>query len=544
MSYLGTMSRRPIALILAPLLIPASGFALDPPRTIPDPACAPAYTGTSGVIGMPGDPGLGRPAEGGAPASPEVAAALPEAITFRNATETFNRTYDFAVHDGRIYARTIASDGGWRTVGLPACLDGNVAEISADGDTLVATDTGRWLYTVSLGVASPSGVGWTRRWGPFFWTDLGMQLPADVTEWAASDLSTGEDGTFTDRAGNAHEPFGILNLYLLRGDARRITTLDPWLPSDESREVCTPARGTTEIAGLSGSGSTVMIIEPSGDIWTRLYEFDVAGSNTVFYDYAWDDQTGVEAPRVQLPAPDWVAQPPVPGRVTDRVSMAKIFTMPTGRLLRVEGLDADGNTGFWQKSLEAASWTFVRTDEPLVGSLLPSSMSAPTEPEDLDYTGTVEGWPAEILDLNPYCSPATLRIHPTGAQPLDLVLHTIDGLRQERRGRGFDGDARGYRSAIEVPADTWEQRASQPGEVRAFLERWFTGTRFLDGPLTATRSTVRIGVPCWTFTRAGEIPDDPVASAARDLGAIFAGFMAAQEEDRAPSACTAADGAP
>ena len=537
------MHLRSLTLALVPLLVAPSALALDPPRTIPDPACASAYTGTSGLIGMPGDPGLGRPVEGGAPAAPEVVAALPDAIVFRTATESFNQDYDVAVHAGRIYARTHTGERIWRTVGLPACLDGHVAQISADGDTLVATDDARWLYTVSLGVASPAGLGWTRRWGPFFWTDLGMQIPADVTEWAASDLSAGEDGTFTDRAGNEHAPFGILNLYLLRGDGHRITTLDPWLPSDESREVCTPARSTTEIAGLSGSGSTAMIVEPSGAIWTRLYEFDVAGSNTVFYDYAWDDQRDVASPRVQLPAPDWVAHADVPGRITDRVSLQKIFTMPTGRLLRVEGLDADGNTGYWQKPLEADTWTFVRTDAPLEGALLPSTSGPAIDPEDLSYTGTVEGWPAEIIDLHPYCSPTTLRIHPDGADPLDLILHTIDGLRQERRGRGFDADARGYRSAVEVPLETWEQRATLPPAVRAFLERWFTGSRFLDGPLTATRSTVRIGVPCWTFSR-DDIADDPVASATRDLGALFAGIMAAQEEDRAPSSCTAPFGAP
>jgi hypothetical protein len=535
-----------VGFVTAGALAAGSASADEPIRTIPDPACAPGYAGASGVIGMPGDPGLGTAAEGGEPATPEVAAALPDAIAFRGGDATFNRNYDFAVHDGRIYARSRLAGDAWRTVGLPACLDGNVDEISADGDTLLATDDDRWIYTVSLGVMSPAGTGWTRRWGPFFWTDLGMQLPSDVTAWAASDLSAGEDGTFTDRAGNEHEPFGILNVYLLRGNGRRITTLDPWLPSDESREVCTPSRGTNQIAGLSGSGSTVMTVDTDGTITTRLYEFDVAGANTVFYDYAWEDQTGVAAPRVQLPAPDWVTHPAVPGRVTDRVSLSKIFTMPTGRLMRIEGVDGDDRTGYWEKNiadLSTDAWRFVVTGDALAGSLLPRGASEPSDPEDLTYAGSIEGWPAQVIDFNPYCSPATLRVDPPGAEPIDLVLHAIDGLRQERRGRGLDTDARGYRSAIEVPEALWDQRPTLSSEVRSFLESWFTGSRFLDGPLTATRSTLRIGVPCWTFAR-DDVADALVASATRDLGAIFAGFMAAQEEDRAPSACTAPDGAP
>jgi hypothetical protein len=539
------MKLRLIAAALVVAAAPGSGVA-GLPRTVPDPACAPSYAGTSGVIGMPGDPGLGRAAEGGEPAPPDVVAQLPSTIAIRANTETFNRTYDFAVHGGRIYARALGAPDVWRAIGLPACLDGNVSEISADGDTLLATDLDRWIYTVSLGVPSPAAAGWTRRWGPFFWTDMGMQIPADVVSWAASDLSAGEDGTFTDRAGNHHEPFGILTVYLLRGDGRTITTLDPWLPSDESREVCTPARGTTHIAGLSGSGSTVATVDRAGRISTRLYEFDVAGANTVFYDYAWEDQTGVDGPRVQLPAPDWVAQPAVPGRITDRIGLQKLFTMPTGRLVRVEGLDAGAHTGYWEKDiadLDPEAWTFVRTDTPLLGRPLPLEPVEGFEPEDLQYVGAVDGWQAEILDFNPYCSPATLRIHPTGSEPLDLILHSVDGLRQERRGRGLDADARGYRSAVEVPLETWEDRASLPAEVRAFLERWFSASRFVDGPLTATRSTVRIGVPCWTFAR-GDIADNAVPSATRDLGALFAGVMAAQEEGRSPSACTAPYGAP
>lgn len=529
-----------ISLVTASLLVPFAAAA-EPPRTVPDPACAPAYLGTSGVIGMPADPGLGTAADGGEPASPEVAAALPGSIAFRSNSATFNRTTEFALHAGAIYARAIGSTP-WRTVGLPACLDGNVTAISADGDSLVATDDQRWLYTVSVGKASPMGLGWTRRWGPFFWLDLGMQLPADVISWATSDLSAGEDGTFTDRAGNQHEPFGILNLYLLRGDGRTITTLDPWLPSDLSREVCTPGRSTTRIAGLNGSGSTAVIVDRDGRIFTRLYEFDVAGSNTVFYDYAWEDQSGVSAPRVQLPAPDWVEHPPVTGTITDRISLHKTFPAPTGRVIRVEGRD-DDTTGFWERDIAGGAWTFTATGEPLVGRELPLEPAGQLDTEDVNYSGMVEGWPAEVLSFNPYCSPATLRIDPPDAEPLDLVLHSVDGLRQERRGRGLDDDARGYRMAIEIPHATWDARATLTPPVRAFVERLFAASRFVDGPMTATLSTLRIGEVCWTFTRT-DIEDAPIPSALADLGQLFAGFMAAQEEDRAPSACTLPYGAP
>lgn len=532
---------RKLAILVCLLALPAQAGA-QIIRTIPDPACAPAYLGTTGVIGMPADPGLGTPVEGGAPAPADVKATLPAEILFRDNTQTFTLTHDFVARDGMIYGRARGGDpDNWREIGLPWCLDGRVAEISADGETLVATDADRWLYTVSLNRTNAAGAGWTRRWGPFFWLDLGMQIPAGATSWATSDLGAPEDGTFTDRAGNEHEPFGILNLYVQLGDGRTIATLDPWLPSDLSREVCTPDRGTTSIAGMNGSGSHVVIVDRDGRISTRLYEFDVAGSNTVFYDYAWEDQTGVADPRVQLPAPDWISHEPPPGEITDRISMSKLLPKPTARLIRVEGRDAGGHTGVWEKPIGASAWSFIRTDAPLRGRALPLPAAPAFASEDLDYVGVVDGNTANIDDFNPYCSPARLSISFEDAT-LDLVLHSIDGLRQERRGRGLDADPRGFRSAIEVPRAIWDARDALPRDVRAFLHRHFP-ERFLDGPLVATRSTVRIGVPCWTFTRTGGV-DDPVSSSARDLGAIFAGLMAAQEEDREPSACTAPYGAP
>lgn len=529
----------PLALLL---VMPTEASATI--RTIPDPACASAYGGTSGVAGMPADPGLGKATDGGEAPPPEIAASLPARVVFRSNTETFNRTLEFVAAGGQIWARPIASvpDGEWRSVGLPQCLDGDVKTISADGDSLLATDSDGWLYTLTLAAASPGGAGWTRRWGPFFWTDFGMQIPSDVISWSASHLSAGEDGTFTDRAGNAHEPFGILNLYLLRGDGRTITTLDPWLPSDASREVCTPARNTSQIAAIAGSGSTVAIVDRAGVISTRLFEFDVAGSNTVFYDYAWEDQTGVESPRVQLPAPDWVTLPPVPGPITDRISMSKIFPAPTGRLLRVEGSDGNGDAGYWEADIADGVWSFVRTGDAPRGRALPLSPVGGFATEDLTYVGTADGWPAEVIDFNPYCSPAILRVR-AGGDTLDLTLHSIDGLRQERRARGITTDPHGYRSAIEVPASMWASRGALSADARGFLEEWFSDSPFLDGPLVASESKLTIGVPCWTFARAGA-PDDLVASSVYDMGAQFAGLMAAQEEDRAPSACTAAYGAP
>ncbi|MBI2383286.1 MAG: hypothetical protein HYV18_04365 [Gammaproteobacteria bacterium] len=513
-------------------------------RTIPDPACADAYGGTTGLFQRPVDPGVSNAAQGGTAVSAEVAATLPRVIHLRGPRDSYTADYYFATRDGHIYITAnrepTGTDEPWRQMSLPSCLDGNVTEISADGRVLLALDEGRWVYTLDLEVVAAGSAGWTRRWGPFFWTDFGIPMPSDVTAWATSELTPEVDGTFTDRAGNEQVPAGILTVYLLRGDGQHITYIDPWLPSDESREVCGPERNTLRPAGLSGSGSTVMVVTREGDIYTRLYEFDVSGANTVFLDYAWEDQRGAADPPIQLPAPDWVRHPRIPGRHTDRLSLRKLSPGTQHRVMRVEGRDAQGHTGYWQKDLadrEASDWAFVATGEALQGRSLPLPAPYRDPPEDYAYAGTIEGWKAELLDFNPYCSPATLRLHIGQSGPLELILHTTDGLRQERRARGLDGYPHNYRSAVEVPAEIWARRGQLAPEAQAFLQKHFTASRFLDGPLMATQSRLQLQAPCWTLRRDAAVADEMLPAVPPDMGQVVAELTNAQEEGRNPQTC-------
>jgi hypothetical protein len=364
---------------------------------------------------------------------------------------------------------------------------------------------------------------------------MGEAIPADAHDWAASHTSgSGGDTHYIDSAGHEQAIYGILTIYALRGDGLRITYMDPWLPSDESREVCGPERGTVPMAGLSGSGSTVMVVGRNGRIYTRLYEFDVSGANTVFFDYSWQDQDGVAAPLMQLPAPDWIAHSAIPGRFTNRLSLRKLPPDTRHRIMRVEGWDGSGHTGYWQKDLAETRWKFVRTNEPIQGSEILRQDAAHYLPEDSRYSGSIDGHAAEVLDFNPYCSPATLRIQ-IGGKPLDLVLHSTDGLRQERRARGLDSNPHIYRSAVEVPKAIWNHLAQQPAAVRSFIATHFGDKRFLTGPLAATPGKLQISQPCWTLTRQSDVVDLPVGFP--DPGIIAAEALAEQEEGRAPAVC-------
>lgn len=514
-------------------------------RSLPDPACPEDYGGTSGLL----TPTLFDPAQfgaldGGDPATPEVAARLPQAVHLRARTASFDGAYQYAVDAGRIYVKanreTTGIDEPWRVVRLPRCLDGQVSEISADGTVLLALDGARQLYTLDRVNGAPGAGAWTRRWGPFFWTDLGGHVFGDVRDWAATHFTGTDDEYFVDGGGNRQAPAGILNVFLLRGDGLRITYLDPWLPMDESREVCGPERGTVVLAGLSGSGSTAMVVSAAGEIYTRLYEFDVSGANAVFLDYSWQDQTGLAAPKVQLPAPDWVQHPRPPGRITDRISLRKLPPGTEHRLMRVEGQDNSGRSGYWEKDLaqrSAGDWRFVATDEPLQGRPLPLAGAQRGAAEDYTYAGRIDGHPATVADFNPYCSPAALRID-LGGETLELELHSTDGLRQERRARGLDLFPRYYRAAVKVPAATWAARVQQSALAQAFLARHFGDTPVLETELYATLGTLRIAQPCWTLSRD---LGDPLAALTQppmaDPGTLLAILLAQQEDGRQPALC-------
>ncbi|MES2490144.1 MAG: hypothetical protein V4607_10155, partial [Pseudomonadota bacterium] len=403
-------------------------------RTLPDPLCVDDYLGTTGLLAtLPIDHGsIGPDAiEGGTAAEPSIAVTLPTRVHLRGTRESYTAKHYVAVRDGRLFVKANEEVTGtqemWREMLVPRCLQGNVSEVSADGTVILALNQARDIYSWDSANYAPGAGGWTRRWGAPFWTDMGEAIPADVRDWATSHTSgSSDDVSYIDSAGREQAIYGILTVYALRGDGLRITYMDPWLPSDESREVCGPERGTVPMAGLTGSGSTVMVVGRDGRIYTRLYEFDVSGGNAVFFDYSWQDQENVAAPLLQLPAPAWIAHSAIPGRFTNRLSLRKLPPDTRHRIMRVEGWNSSGHSGYWQKDLTETRWKFVRTNEAIQGTEMPLQDTARYLPEDSHYSGSIDGYAAEVLDFNPYCSPATLRLQIEG-KPLDLVLHSTDG---------------------------------------------------------------------------------------------------------------------
>ncbi|CAM5293020.1 hypothetical protein STANM309S_06074 [Streptomyces tanashiensis] len=277
---------------LAATVLTVGALAPSAPAAAAEGPCRPV--GTAGVADLvPGDSTLGLSA------LPPATVDLPARISLRGTTETFNRRWSFAVREGRMYVKEGSASGGWRTMNLPDCLDGRITGISVDDDELVALDESGRIHTMDHALNAPWTWNWTYRYGAPLWLGDGNTVPYGSTRWTWSVLSPGEDKVWRDSAGNDHPVGGakVSHVFALSPDGSRITYVDPWLPADHSYEMATPHRGRFRAEALSTAASTSFVVNRYGDLYTRLYDFDIAGSDRVFFSYSYEDQRGAAFPK-------------------------------------------------------------------------------------------------------------------------------------------------------------------------------------------------------------------------------------------------------
>jgi len=498
----------------------------------PDVALLPCIL-PGGTIGLPDpvvDPlpipdrgnGLAADATGTAPAT------LPAQVALRTDTESYNRRYQFALREGRLWFKSNTAVTGiaqpWAELALPGCLVDTLIGIAVDDDELTAIRADGGIYGMDNAFKDYTLFNWSSRWGPPLWTGSGHRIPPDYRAWSWSVISPAEDRNWTDPAGNRHKVGDgkVSHIWLLREGGQRYTYVDPWLPRDDSYEMCGPRRGRFRGVNLSASGSTIFTVNRYGDLYTRHYDFDLCGADDVFFDYSYEDQRGVASPAIQLPTFDWLQQPKVPGRITHNLGVHKLGVDMEQRVLRVEGLDAAGHTGYWEKpwqDMDARAWQFMRTDQPLRGTLLDnrrydSSLDDAGPGEDAVYARNLEylaalaqreqvesdaDWAGELLDFSFYCSPTQLRIHLSPTERLDLVLHTTDTIRQTERARGLDGNPRPFLGNIEIPAATHARLAELPPKSREFIQLYLKGQRFTNVDLSGVSGAITVSTFGWEF---------------------------------------------
>lgn len=467
--------------------------------------------------------------------------SAPERVELRTETSQFNLHWEFALTGHRLLTRPRSSNASWRTVPLPACLKNRLVAISLDDDELVAVDRHGWIYTMDNVNQSPRLWNWTSAWGAMLWTAPGRTLPDDrVGGWALSVTSPTDNRAYQDIAGRVH-PSGQAKMTMipaLTGDGSRITYADPWLPNDDSYEIGGPLGGRFVSTSLSAAASTVFVINEYGDMYTRTFDFDSSGSDSVFFRYSWESQDGKPSARdlttetwdrstaaVQLPAPDWKHQPKIPGEITSAITVIATGPGVEKRELRVAGR-RDGDAGFWHKPLHATAWSFTPTGGALSGTPLQNSahdrssdtLAAPVpwnlsaslpardalvdgqtlidiglpysvlDPRVLDQVGLGADESGYRLHVTAFDPAATTRpavvTTPTGRR-IDVLLHTADGMRMTPSRPGLTSTPRHLIGAIALDDATFARRGSDP-TIKAFVRDWMRGKAIAPITLSAT----------------------------------------------------------
>ncbi len=486
-------------------ILPGGTLGEEEPPPVPDRAGKPTDRGP-GVKGA-------NPTKGG----------LPERVDLKSATASSNRNYYFGLKGGKLYVKPnyerTGKKGSWQHVPAPACLDGDIEWIGADDDELIAINSKKQIFGMDQALSIPSRFNWTSRWGFPFWNGDGFTVPADSPAWSWTVISPRESRYWTDPAGNRHDvgEGKVSHILSVSSDRRRITMNDPWLPRDRSYEVCTPRRGTFKVRNISTSGSVLFVIGGSGDMYTRLWDFDIAGLDNVFFHYSYADQRGVTKPVIQLPGAGWVQQPKVPGKITDRISLTTQGLGTEHRTMRVEGRNAKGVPGFWEKDLYdlnrgSSEWKFTPTPKakvtgsPIRNSLADTSARGAGPVEEYRYVLAGGGsYSAEIPDFDVYCNRSVLRVNLAEGKSLDLDLYMDDIVRTEPRNRGIDDTSRWVRGTIAVN-DSARKLAAQNSEAREFIEGVLGDKQFTETYVDATTSAIKMTDLGLTFERADHSP--------------------------------------
>ncbi len=336
--------------------------------------------------------------------------------------------------DGRIWIRRYVSpqtdwelfgETGLPQSGLIFRHDIPITEISTDGDNLLAVSWDGKVHYAKLG---------SRKWAPWgrpFRRSL--SLPRMTRAYAISHRGAAAGG-YEDIHGQFN-PVSIGNtaLYALSDDGRTIQLADPWLPSRFRYLIPGPERGRFTAVNLDASASTIFVIDAAGRMYTRLADYDTLGQNP-FLTYTYE-RGGAPNARA-LPAEDWFRQPDIQGFIpglippfiTAKISIFQIGRGNSARLLRVQGMNILGQTGYFEKKIFDPEWNFVPTSEKItepflnpndvvLGPNLGSTLSGTIRIGNKTRLFTID-------DFNPDLMISTIQVMDDEA-PLQLTLHTV-----------------------------------------------------------------------------------------------------------------------
>ena len=396
---------------------------------------------------------------------------LPDRIDLRDNTGGFNSYAEFTLAYGSLYTRPRNSGAQWRKTPTPDCLDGHIVAVSVDSNMAVALDSDGWIYSLDNLLSGPMLWNWTRSYGAPIWLWPGMKVPGEALapgKWAISHRMS---ESFVDAKGYKHPTTaGLVQLVSLTAGGSRIVFQDPWLPPDFSYEIGGPVGGRFISESISSSGSVTFVMNRFGDMYTRKYDLDLAGSNHIPGRYTWQEQGDLpSAPNqleeriddsyaaISLPAEDWQHQPKVPGTITSRISISQTGPTMEDMELRVEGESA-GRTGYWHKPLIGGAWAFIATDKALaMPVLVDADPSRDQSTQDLapltglDFEGQLGGgWTAKTEDFDWAQTKHDVILRSPSGRSYAIKMYTSDALRFVEHGPGLDRDPRLLEGALDL----------------------------------------------------------------------------------------------
>ena len=453
-------------------------------------------------------------------AAEDINGVFPDTVYIKTLTQTFNSYHYYLLRDGLIWYKSIdpaRQPADWTLFGRSGLPRNTwkpgfvktkaVVEISADADELVAlSEEGLFYrYCFDPSIARNSGV-WLDRSG---WPEEQLLYHDRRTQenraWAMGKRNLHVQ-YYEDPFGNQHHngTMEIATTYVLLNDGQEISYADTGLPGDFSRNYLGPERGAFKALALSASASTMFLINEAGEMYTRLADFDTSGCDPMFFKYTYVPyQSSVPGTDYfsnltewGLPGEDWRTQPRIPlqGRaaLTRHITILQNGQGNAARELRVAGLGANGETGYWTKPIFADTWEFKAV--PLffsAAALLPVSAENPGfrgergPSRDTRLRGSwwngdqrEAGWEYEIPDFNILEGSCDFRISWEG-ETCVLRLHPVELWTYLRRDYlpGREGPPKMFFCTLEIPENAFDGLSAE--FVRRLREKYEKNNRAL-----------------------------------------------------------------
>lgn len=455
----------------------------------------------------------------------DVNGFLPEKVYIKTATQTFNKDYQFVLVDGRIYYKGRNEGTGpaeWvllKGTGKPFHFNNRwpvpdrITEISGDVDSLLAFDDRGRMYEIYFERT-------TIRKHNLWYRDMGFPAKKQLTinsitencrSWAVGTRRS-EVLWYEDIFGNQHHygSMGIETFYFLTEDGRSIRFTDSGLPADFSRTILLPERGSFIARKLSASGSTVMLINDAGEIYTRLIDFDTMGCDPMFYKYTYKkevqpyrgDEYKSNFTAWGLPNEEWAKQPEIKltgkGAITHHITIVQNGRGNFARELRVGGLSPEGKTGFYYKNLLDEEWKFREVSMRFTAeSYLDTETDRAAlrgEKQEYSYTGESGKYSLSVPDFVMSEGECTLEIT-SGEETASVTMHPVEiWSYMFRHDPGLDGTAKRFFVTFSVSELNRQQLSP---EFREELDRIFTGKdlTLFSSTAEATENYLHLHIP-------------------------------------------------